>query len=106
MSAQLQDDLFPEQHYPPGFHAWLRENWHIWEEFERRAMQMWRSGRKRYSARTIIEVVRWNTDLRESDKRATWKINNTWIPAMARYFMEKHPSCKGFFEQRNATNQR
>ena len=50
-------------------------------------------GRKRYSARTIIEVLRWDSDLREKNK--LFKISNNMVPGMARLWMarygRKHP---------------
>lgn len=98
MSAQPQTDLFSDDGYPTGFMAWLSDNWGIWEAFERRALMAWRSGRKHYSARRIMEGVRCDTELR--DKDITFKVNNNWTPGLARYFLEQHPECGKFFELR------
>lgn len=87
--------------YPSGFDRWLQNNRHIYTEFARRALYMARAGRKHYSARTIVEAMRWDSDLRDSD--ALFKINDHYTPGMARLFMEKygrtHP---GFFQLRDA----
>lgn len=96
--AAPQRDLFLRTKYPPGFWAWYQKNRHIYRAFEELALKMWYSGRKRYSARTIVEVIRWNTDLRDSSK--TWKLNDHFTPGMARLFIEENPRCKGFFELR------
>ena len=77
-----------EDEYPDGFFHWLQTNRHIWKEFEVMALKMARK-RKRYSARTIVEVMRWNTDLRESPD-ITFKLSNNMTPGMARLWMQKH----------------
>ena len=82
--------------YPEGFFHWLNENQHIWKDFEEKALQMARM-RQRYSARTIVEVMRWHSDLRE--KRPLFKLSNNMTPGMARLWMAKpsaHLSEKGF----------
>lgn len=87
--------------YPAGFWHWLRQNRHIYEVFERMALQMAQSGRARYSARTIVEVMRWNTDLEDSDQQ--FKINDHYTPGMARYFMERYGrQFPGFFQIRDS----
>ena len=78
---RYQDD------YPEGFFRWLQDNRSIWTEFERMALLM-ANRRERYSARTIIETMRWNTDLREKD--VTFKLSNNMTPGMARLWMAKH----------------
>lgn len=84
--------------YPDNFFRWLTKNSHIYREFEKCALRMARI-RKRYSARTIIEKIRWDTDLK--DLEITFKLNDHYTPGMARLWMathgEKHPK---FFEIR------
>ena len=92
-ALQLDDD------YPVGFWHWLRQNGKVYRVFEQMAMDMARSGRQRYSARTLVEVLRWNSDVRDSG--VTFKINGTHVPGMARLFMEKHgEKYPKFFELR------
>ena len=87
--------------YPSGFFRWLQDNRRIYTEFERRALYMARAGRKRYSARTITESIRWNTDLEDTDE--LFKINGNYVPGMARLFMEKHGNTySGFFQLRDS----
>lgn len=87
-----------DDNYPDGFFAWLPKNSHIYQEFESRALRMARR-RLRYSARTIVEVIRWETDLEDSE--VGFKINDHYTPGMARLWMathgEKYPK---FFEIR------
>jgi hypothetical protein len=88
--------------YPPGFFHWLdtEEGARIWQAFEHRAYAMAESGRKRYSARAILHVIRWETDLRDPD--ITFKCNNNWTPGLARLWMHNHGHrFLDFFELRN-----
>ena len=94
-TAQLSFD----DGYPDGFWSWLPQNNKVYREFERRALQMARTSRKRYSARTIVELMRWDSDI--SDSEMTFKINDHYTPGMARLFMAKHGAqYPKFFELR------
>lgn len=85
--------------YPDGFFHWLGKNPQIYLAFKRQALRMAQSGRKRYSARTIVEVIRWNTDLEDSG--STFKINDHYTPGMARLFMAEYGArFPKFFELR------
>ena len=90
---------FDRKGYPPGFFNWLKDNYHIYRQFTQLALQM-AQRRKHYSARAILHVIRWQTDLRETDK--TFKCNNNWTPGMARLFMSQYPKHKGFFRIRDS----
>jgi hypothetical protein len=82
--------------FPDGFWLWINENKHIYDEFEKRALEMTKY-RERYSARTIVEVLRWNSDLRQGCP--LFKISNNMIPGMARLWMMNHGRDNpGFFQ--------
>ena len=85
------DDLskLHKEDYPDGFFYWLQFNEHIWLQFERHAHTM-AAKRERYSARTIIEVMRWNSDLREKQGKPLFKLSNNMTPGLARLWMAKH----------------
>lgn len=86
--------------YPSGFWYWLNNNREIYREFENRALRMARIGRNRYSAKTIVEVMRWETDLRE--KNNLFKINNNYTAGMARLWMATHgETYPKFFQLRD-----
>ena len=88
-----------EKDFPIGFFFWLQDNQHIWKAFEQRALEM-AQVRSHYSARTIIEVLRWNSDL--ADKDVTFKINDHSIPGLSRLWMKKHgEDYPKFFELRS-----
>lgn len=89
----------PVDEYPDGFFHWLPKNRKVYREFERRALQMARTNRQRYSARTIVEVMRWDSDI--ADSETTFKINGNYVPGMARLFMATHGQAyPRFFELR------
>jgi hypothetical protein len=85
MQRQWVKDV--EHLYPDGFFHWLDQNQHIWTAFENKAFVM-ACVRKKYSARTIIEVMRWDSDLREKNK--LFKLSNNMTPGLARLWMAKH----------------
>ena len=89
----LGDDLIQTVHddrlkYPDGFFKWLQFNPEIWEMFEDYALRM-AMYRKRFAARTIIEVIRWNNTIKQKGD-PTFKISNNMIPGMARLWMAKY----------------
>lgn len=93
-AALLHPSYFSEDFYP-----WLVENYAVFEYFERSAIQVSEKGFKHYSARTIVEVMRHRTNIREIGD-GTWKLNNNRTPEMAKLFMLLHPEHWGFFEFR------
>lgn len=80
------------------FAVWLNENWHVFEQFRYEADRARAMGWKHYSGRTIIEVLRHQSNLRASDGR--WKLNNNYTPDLCRLYMDLTPSAAGFFETR------
>lgn len=82
------------------FAEWLVEHWFIYEEFERRAMQLWRAGRKSYGARSIWETMRYDSAIGELS--GEWKLNDHRPPCLARLVMQMNPQMQGFFETRTA----
>jgi len=79
--------------YPEGFFHWLQYNHHIWLQFELHTLTMV-AKRPRYSARTIIEVMRWNSDLREQQGKPLFKLSNNMTPGLARLWMAKHSASQ------------
>lgn len=87
--------------YPAGFFRWLEhpQNKLLFARFSLQAHQM-AERRPRYSARTIVEVMRWNTEIRDSS--VTFKIQNNMVPGMARLWMlENGWRYPGFFQLRD-----
>ena len=92
---------FDDDGYPAGFWPWLRQNGRVYRRFEQMALEMAMCGRKHYSARTIVEAIRWNTDLSDTDDQ--FKVNGNYVPGLARHFMERHGErFPGFFQLRDS----
>lgn len=70
----------------------------VWKAFETLTFKMIRTGRKHYSAGTIIGLVRWHIDMKTTDEE--FKINNDFIAHYARLFMSAYSDHEGFFRIR------
>jgi hypothetical protein len=66
--------------------------------FERMTLDLWLDGWIHYSARGIMHRIRWHQRVEMGNR--TFKANNNWTPALARWVMEKHPVIDNFFELR------
>lgn len=58
-------------------------------------------GFRHYSAKSIFERIRWETDQSDSKGRSTFKINNNYTCWFARRFMDAYPHYAGFFRTRS-----
>jgi hypothetical protein len=82
------------------FHS---ENPHVYKKFKDLAFQMKNTGRSRYSAETIVNVIRWHEDLQSTGN--VFKINDHFRSIYARLLIYHHPEFIDFFELRqNAPN--
>ena len=66
--------------------------------FEELSLQVFHAGWNRYSARAILHQIRWHHHIVKGDRE--FKANNNWTPALARWFMAKHPEVGDFFKTR------
>ena len=96
--ALIADDFYT---YPPGFFRWIESNQHIYRKFTQMAFEQKRLGRKQYSARAIVQRMRWDTNIRQAGDQ-TFKINNIFTPGLARLAMRDEPELKGFFRCRDS----
>lgn len=87
--------------FRPDFTQWLADNPHIWIEFVRQADAVRARGRKHYSSRTIVEVIRHESVLRQTPI-GEYKINDHVTPDLARLYILFRPEAYGFFELRGA----
>ena len=92
---------FEDDGYPVNFWRWLRTNKHVYRAFKIYAFRMAMKGRTRYGAKTIVEVLRYETDLKDTEK--TFKLNNNYTSGMARLFMSEYgQKYPGFFRLRDS----
>lgn len=89
--------VFDRSKYRADFAAWLMANQPIWLAFCAKADALWDRGRRHYGARALVEVLRYESSLREAG--GMFKINGNYIPDLARLYMETH-GRDGFFETR------
>jgi hypothetical protein len=80
------------------FHA---NNPHIYEEFKKLAYRMKETGRRKYSSKMIINVLRWETDLRSDGDE--FKINDRFQSIYGRLLAYHDPIFEEFFEFRIRT---
>jgi hypothetical protein len=81
-----------------SYFDWIRQNHNVYEEFKFRALQMRGTGRTRYSAWAVVNVIRWDTDLKT--RGDGFKIRNDFIALLARHVVAAEPSLENFFELR------
>jgi hypothetical protein len=90
------------EHYPAHtlerFRKFHTENPGVYEEFKRLAFEMKGNGRTRYSAETIINVIRWHRDLHT--RGDVFEINNDFKSIYVRLLIHRHPEFRDFFELR------
>lgn len=86
-----------------GFVKFHSENPHVYNAFEDQALKAIAKGRKKISAKLIINWIRWNEFLRTSD--ISFRINDAYQSYYARLFVEKHPEHKEIFEFRKLRNE-
>lgn len=82
--------------YPDGVPA------DVCDLFEKLALQIHGTGRKRYSSDAILHRVRWHYEIERNDRG--FKANNNWTARLARWFLGRHPERAGFFELRERTD--
>lgn len=106
LDRAIQVLTFHDGFFRKDFAPWLKANWHIWERFCLESERVWDTGRRRYSARTLIEYIRHDTTLRESPSdpsRGTsgYKINNSFVPDLGRLYCLLNIGRDNFFECRD-----
>jgi hypothetical protein len=81
-----------------AFQAFALANPHVQHLFNSFSLEMVSAGRKHFSAKAVVERIRWETALQTTDPEV--KINNNWTCLLARRFEALNPHLKGFFRNR------
>jgi hypothetical protein len=101
-----KDLSFLFDHYPKkllqDFDLYHQKNPHVYEEFSRLAKSMYATGRTKYSSKCLINVLRWNMDLRTTGD--VFKINDKFQSIYGRLFVKNNPEYIDFFEFRIREN--
>jgi hypothetical protein len=66
--------------------------------YEALAFEILQLGFNRYSSDAILHRIRWHKHIERGQRE--FKCNDHWTAVLARWFMDKHPECEGFFETR------
>ena len=66
--------------------------------FEKLALEVYREGLRKYSARSILYRIRWHHEIERGDR--AFKCNDHWSPDLARWLIARRPEFAGFFELR------
>ena len=98
--AELAHELFDG--YPQSirerFTTFHQANPEVYALFKSLSLEAKQSGKERYSARTIIEVIRWKQDT--FTRGEAFVINDNFTPIYARLLIHEMPQFEGFFELR------
>lgn len=81
-----------------AFKKFHKENPHIYRHFKELANKMYATGRKKYSSKLIINVMRWESDLKTNSK--PFKINDRFQSLYGRLLAYKDPKFRDWFEFR------
>ena len=79
-------------------------NPHIWETIELYANKAISNGVKRWSMRSILEVIRWDSAISTSSRG--YKVNDHLSPYYARHWNKVHPEYEGFFALRKTKGEK
>lgn len=77
-----------------AFKKFDKENPTVYRKFTAKTKQVWKLGRRRYSAWAVINEVRWEYFKTTGNK---YKISNDFIALYARKFMKENAKYKTFF---------
>ncbi len=76
------------------YRNWLQGTPQAFILFEKLANEVRSAGHDKYSAWTIVQVMRWHSDLKRTE---AFKISNDYIACLARDLVKKDPSFETFF---------
>ena len=77
------------------FTKYNKENPVVYRKFKKYAKQLFRNGRRRYSAWAIVNAIRWEQDFTTRGNK--FKINNDFIALLSRKLAKEDKAFKGFF---------
>lgn len=89
----------PEETKLEKFERFITQYPEVYELFKFYSLDLYRAGRRAYSARTIVERVRWQQAINSQDDEG-YKINNNHIPYFARKLIAEDSRFTEFFSLR------
>lgn len=86
-----------------AFVVFHKENPNLYKEFEKQALRAINAGKKKISAKMIINYIRWNVFIESTDEN--FKLNDAFGSYYSRLFVSIHPAHKDKFEFRKLRNE-
>lgn len=90
--------VWPQTRIERRFAEFHRQNPHVYAEFERRAMELYRAGARRIGVKAIAERIRWDVHVRVLTE--DYKINNSLVALYARLLVHRRPELTEVIELR------
>ena len=84
-----------------SFDRFHEQNPQVYEAFKEQVKIALKAGKKKMSAKAIINFLRWSMFLETTDDTCEFKINDSYSAHFARLFVERNPRFDGIFEMRN-----
>jgi hypothetical protein len=94
------DFLSREPRPAEKFEEFHRLNPQVALALENMAADLILRGRKRVGIKMLMEVLRWNYQMKTEDPNSDFKINNNYAPYYSRLLIERHPDWVDVFELR------
>lgn len=85
------------------FEEYHKNNPHVYDMFVKFAKEAKKSNRKKYSAKSIFERMRWHTEIETQGE--PFKLSNNYTAYYARKVMEELPEFDGFFRTKELRSQ-
>lgn len=82
------------------FCSYHEANPQVYLYFRDMAIDTIRRGFKHYSAKGVMELIRWHSGA--TAKGDCFKVNNSYTSYYARLFEKEYPQHRGFFRKRNS----
>ena len=96
----FQFDLFDVVRPADNFDEFHRLNPQVADILEDMADELISRGRNRVGIKMLMEVLRWNYQMKTDDPNSDFKINNNYAPYYARLLIERNPTWADVFELR------
>ena len=83
------------------FEEYHRLNPQVANALEQMAYDLIKRGRRKIGIKMLMEVLRWNYQMKTEDPNSDFKINNNYAPYYARLLIRRNPQWKDVFELRS-----
>jgi len=101
VAEMLNPNLFTPRPRAPSYPEGVPAD--VCDLFEKIALEVAACGFDRYSARALAHRIRWHEQIDRGNREFIF--NNNWSPALARWFIARHPHLSDFFELRKSPNE-